>query len=148
MHYRQEIEGTPQEIFPLLCPNREKDWLDGWDYEMVYSISGFAESNCVFGTSMHGRETTVWMVSRYEPDQRIIEFVRFTPNEMVIKISILVHWENKGITPVEVTYIYTALTEEQEQYLEQQLAEDFRKSMEWWEKAMNYYLKTGEMLRK
>ncbi|ELR71120.1 hypothetical protein C900_03084 [Fulvivirga imtechensis AK7] len=146
MHYIQQIEGTLQQIFPLLCPNREKDWLDGWSYDMIYSKSGFAEANCVFSTSIHGRETTFWMVSRYEPDQGIIEFVRLTPKEMVVKISIRVHQENKGITPVEVTYIYTALAEEQEKYLKQQLAEDFRKSMEWWEKAMNYYLRTGEML--
>ena len=148
MNYLQQIEGTPQQIFPLLCPNREKDWLDGWDYEMIYSLSGFAEANCVFTTPMHGKEATVWMVSRYEPEQGIIDFVRFTPSEMIVRISILVYPKNKEITPVEVTYIYTALGEEQEKYLEQQLSKDFRKSMEWWEKAMNYYLRTGEMLRK
>ena len=35
--YRQQIDGSPTEVFPLLCPVRERDWLHGWDCDMVYS---------------------------------------------------------------------------------------------------------------
>lgn len=147
MNYTQHIKGKPEEIFLLLCPQREKDWLDGWDYEIIFSESGLAEPNCVFQTPMHGEKATYWMVSRYEAP-RLIEFVRFTPDEVVVKISIHLKQEKNGITPVEIAYIYTAITEKQEKYIQEQLPDDFRRSMEWWEKAMNYYLEKGEMLKK
>ena len=28
--FNQLNEGTPEQVFPLLCPVREKDWLDGF----------------------------------------------------------------------------------------------------------------------
>lgn len=64
------------DIFPLLCPVREYDWLPHWHCRLVYSSSGFAELGCVFQTDFgdqYGCET--WVVSQYETD-RAIAFVR------------------------------------------------------------------------
>ena len=36
--YRQTIDATPEKVFPLLCPVREAEWLDGWQYAMIYSV--------------------------------------------------------------------------------------------------------------
>jgi len=41
--YRQIIHARPDVVFPLLCPVREAEWLDGWDYKMIYSESGVVE---------------------------------------------------------------------------------------------------------
>jgi hypothetical protein len=43
--YTQHIEARPEDVFPLLCPVREADWLAGWmdGLEMVHSGSGLAE---------------------------------------------------------------------------------------------------------
>ena len=48
--YRQTINATPEKMFPLLCPVREADWLDGWRYNMIYSESGLVEEGAVFST--------------------------------------------------------------------------------------------------
>ena len=45
--YVQRIEAAPDKIFPLLDPVREKEWLDGWEYEMIYSNSGLGENGCI-----------------------------------------------------------------------------------------------------
>ncbi len=74
--YSMLLKGTPEQVFPLLCPVREYEWIDNWQCEVVYSDSGFAELDCVFKTRFpgDGPEDT-WAVSRYEPPL-LIEFVR------------------------------------------------------------------------
>ena len=50
--YVQKLVASPAEVFPLLCPVREADWLDGWDPLEVWSRSGVAEPDCVFVLSL------------------------------------------------------------------------------------------------
>jgi hypothetical protein len=78
--YRQTIEARPDAVFPLLCPVREAEWLDGWHYRMISSASGLVESGAVFSTSNPGEEDTVWIVTRHDPTAHRVEFARFTPN--------------------------------------------------------------------
>lgn len=125
----------------------EKDWLDGWDYAMIHSNSGLAELNCVFSTPMHGDKDTYWIVSRYEPDDHRIEFVRFTYPEVIVKIAIEVLEEKNALTPVNISYTYTGLNAKQTDYIQNELEGDFERSMQWWEKSMNHNLHTGKLLR-
>lgn len=69
--YTQHIEARAESVFPLLCPVREADWLDGWsdELETVHSKSGLAEAGCVFTTRVPGRPETVWMITRHDPVQ-------------------------------------------------------------------------------
>jgi len=38
--YAQNIHAPPQAVFPLLCPVREGEWLDGWaeECEVIHSV--------------------------------------------------------------------------------------------------------------
>ena len=47
--YTQTNAAPPSAVFPLLCPVRETDWVPGWQYRMIYSLSGM-EAGCVFAT--------------------------------------------------------------------------------------------------
>ena len=48
--YTQRLVAAPEAVFPLLCPVREADWIDGWDPALVVSSTGVAELDCVFTT--------------------------------------------------------------------------------------------------
>lgn len=146
--YIQLNEATPDRIFPLLCPVREADWLDGWEYEMIYSKSGLVEENCVFATPHHGKEKTLWHVTKHDPQQYEVSFVRFTPHENVVKIDIRLIDNHDGTTAAHIAYQYTALSKAQNDFIENELENSFHASMQWWEKAINHYLATGEMLKK
>ena len=54
--FTQSIKGTPEQVFPLLCPVRETDWIPGWTTDWVISNSGLAEQNCIFQMKM-GRQS-------------------------------------------------------------------------------------------
>ena len=146
--YTQNNDGTPEEVFPLLCPVREKDWLDGWEYEMIYSKSGLVEKDCAFSTPQHGKADTIWYVSQYDPGNFTIEFIRVTPNESVVKINISLSPLSDNKTRVDISYQYTGLNDEQNNFIENGLEEQFNENMRWWEKAINHYLKTGNKLLK
>ena len=106
--WSSEIDALPEDVFPLLCPVREYEWLEGWASEMIYSESGVAEENCVFQTHFHGRSAT-WTVSRYEPPVRI-EFVIVTPDLQAARLNISLERTAKG-TLLRWNRIFTGLSE-------------------------------------
>lgn len=148
LSYEQINEGNPSEVFPLLCPVRETEWLDGWKYQMIHSKSGIIEKDCVFSTPQHGEADTIWQTTQYDPENYLIEFLRITPQESVTKINIQLEPQGDKQTKALIQYQYTGLNEAQNQFIQEGLAQSFQESMQWWEKAINHYLKTGELLKK
>lgn len=146
--YTQINNAGIESVFPLLCPVRETDWLDGWDYKMIQSNSGLIEKDCVFTTPHHGEFKTVWHVTQYDKLNYKIEFLRVTPNENVVKINIQLERISEQQTQVIIDYQYTSLHEAQNEFIDKQLGQSFNESMVRWEKAINYYLKNGTMLKK
>ncbi len=69
-----ELKAAAEEIFPLLCPVREYDWIPDWRCTMIHSDSGVAEKDAVFHTRELFGKRTVWTCITYEPP-RLIEYV-------------------------------------------------------------------------
>ncbi len=139
------IEADPQQVFPMLCPVREYEWIEPWRCRVLYSESGVAENNCIFETDFPhngGRET--WIVSHYEKDGGI-EFVRFTPDEKVIKLDIRLYRTRTGGTRLLWRKIYTGLSPEGNRVIAA-MADDFEPEAERIARMLNHYLKTGTML--
>ena len=147
-NYTQINYGNIEDVFHLLCPVREKDWLDGWDYTMIQSKSGVIEKDCVFTTPHHGEFETIWHVTQHDKLNYKVEFLRITPEENVVRINIRLKRIDEQQTKVFIDYQYTALNENQNNFINTELEQTFIESMQWWEKAINHYLETGEMLKK
>lgn len=73
----QTYPSPPEEVFPMLCPVREYEYLPPWECDIVYPEQGLAEAGGVFTTSLpkDGGIKDVWVISRYE-QVKAIEFVR------------------------------------------------------------------------
>jgi hypothetical protein len=78
IRYGRDFNTTPLELFPLLCPTTEYDWLPGWNCELLHSESGYTEYNVVFKTRFFGAEE-LWVCTRFEPG-RAIEYARTAEN--------------------------------------------------------------------
>ncbi len=148
LRYVQTNPGSREEIFPLLCPVPERDWIDGWEYEMIHSISGFAELGCVFTTPYKGDLKTIWQITQFDTDNYCIEFVRVTPGETIVKINIDLERIDRNKTETHISYQYTGLNEDQNQSIINSIPAAFTNNMIYWENAINHYLKTGNMLTK
>ncbi|NJL29759.1 MAG: SRPBCC family protein [Thermoanaerobaculia bacterium] len=148
--YTQHIEASPDTVFPLLCPVREVDWLEGWGegLEIVHTESGVAEEGCVFRKRSPDRTETVWMVTRHDPIQRVVEFFRVTTGLVATRLQIEVAARDDGSSTVEITYTFTPLGEEGRALVAERYGEEaFRRDMIWWEDSMHHWLRTGEVLR-
>lgn len=143
--YRQSIHASPDAVFPLLCPVREGEWLDGWHYAMVFSRSGLVEEGAVFTTPGDGEDDTVWIVTRHDPSRRHVEFTRFTPSSRVCVLRIGVAPAD-GESIVDIEYTYTAISVAGNAFLDRFTEESFLRAVKFWERSMNHWLSTGARL--
>jgi hypothetical protein len=144
--YTMNIDGSPDDVFPLLCPVREYDWIQPWHCEMVYTDSGVAESDCVFKTDFpdDGPEDT-WVVSKYEPP-KCIEFIRINSLRSIRYSIDLIQQEN-GSTQAKWKQIVTGLNSEGDIFVAGLIDEAYHGKMKTLQNMINHYLKTGEMLK-
>lgn len=146
--YVQTHAVNIKEVFPLLCPVREKEWIEGWNYKMVHSISGFIEKDCVFTTAHHSNLETVWHVTQYDKENHSIEFLRFSPNENTVRINIYLEKITNIKTKTHISYMYTFLSAHEMESQIKKMELTFLESMHYWEKAINYYLEKGKLLKR
>jgi hypothetical protein len=148
--YTQRIEAGADAVFPLLCPVREGEWLEGWrdEVEMVHSESGVAEEGCVFRTRVAGRPETVWAVTRHDPAARVVEFFRVTAGLVATRLRIEVEPRADGASAVHIGYTFTPLGPAGRDFVRENHSEEaFRDDMAWWEQSMNHWLRSGRILR-
>ncbi len=145
--YAQKILASPERVFPLLCPVREKEWLEGWSAEMVYSLSGFAEDGCIFKTRRHieAEAEDIWVITRHEPLS--VEFAIVTPGFLVGQLRIRLEAISDLATTSHIVYTFTSLGEKGNVFIDGFTEEEFNRRMQWWEKSMNHFLQTGELLK-
>lgn len=138
--YIQKIEAAPAEVFPLLCPVRETEWVDGWEPLAVYSYSGVAEPDCIFVTG-EGQPESYWVITERDPSTWLTRMIKVTPGMTVAKITIVLRQNEDGGTDARVTYLYTALTEEGEDFVRSYSEEYYEEFMRYWEMTLNAYLR-------
>lgn len=129
-HYVQKIRATPEQVFPLLCPELEKAWLPGWDARMIHSASGVAERGAVFET-----KTAVWIVTEHDAPRRIA-FARFQTDRVLVHIEITLS-PLEDETAVCITYTHTPTDESARAILAAARESDWLDTMHFWEGSMN-----------
>ncbi|HEY7752905.1 MAG TPA: hypothetical protein VH856_03730 [Steroidobacteraceae bacterium] len=143
--YTQRLVAPPAGVFPLFCPVREADWIDGWNPPLVLSVSGLAEPDCVFVTDARPYDA-IWYVTRHEPERGFVEMIKVTPEVTACKLTIQVRAAAGG-SEADVTYSHTSLGPQGDVFLATFTAEFYVQFMREWEERMNYYLKHGKALR-
>lgn len=141
-----QLGARPDDIFPLLCPVREYDWIQPWQCEMVYSDSGKAELDCIFKTNFpeDGPEDT-WVVSRYEPP-KYIEFVRINSIRS-IRYSIEIIQQDGESSHAVWKQVITGLNTEGDNFVNNYRDEAYYEEMRILQNMLNHFLKTGETLK-
>jgi hypothetical protein len=143
VRHSQTISGSREDVFPLLCPAREADWLPGWEAELVQTESGFAEEWCVFQTPEENHTGPgLWVFTRHQPPE-LVEIIRFCP-PVLVRIRISLEEVETGQTVIHWEYTLTGLTGEGNEIVEEAAAalpERAKAST----MALEHYLQTGEM---
>lgn len=143
--YRQTLHAAPASVFPLLCPEREKEWLPGWDARMIHSASGLAEPRAVFATpgprgpsGPTGAEI-IWVVVEHRPPERV-HFVRWHPGALVVDIELDLSSPQPDTTWLDVRYTTTAITSEGRAAIEAMTLGQWHAQMEHWQSHLDAWL--------
>jgi len=142
--YVQHLVAEPTVVFPLLCPVREADWIDGWDPVSVLTNSGLAEPDCVFVTAGDSGQA-VWYITRHEPKNGFLEMIKTTPDETACRITIQLR-PSEGGSDASITYSHTSLGPKGNALVESFTEEYYRTFMQMWEARLNHYLTHGTIL--
>jgi hypothetical protein len=143
--YTQRLVADPAVVFPLLCPVREVDWIEGWDPPLVISSSGVAEPDCVFTTAAEPIDA-VWYVTRHEPAACFVEMLKITPDVTACRLTIQLRPAPGGSEAV-ITYSHTSLGPQGDAFVALFTDDSYRKFMQDWESRINHYLRHGAALK-
>jgi hypothetical protein len=104
------------------------------------------ERGAVFSTSKPGEEDTVWLVTQHDPVARRVEFARFIPHSRTCLLTIAVSPLGGDRCHVDVSYAYTSIAPDGNEFIETWTESSFLDAVVFWERSMNHFLKTGQKL--
>jgi len=81
------VDGSPESLFPLLCPVREYEWIPDWTCELHHTRSGWVERGACFSTQ-RGDDRTLWVTTRHDPLHLLVEFAKFSAPHWVELMSL------------------------------------------------------------
>lgn len=140
-----EVCAPADRVFPLICPVREKEWMESWNPGVVYSQSGLVEPECVF-TSADENGETIWIVVDHDAETRVVEMVRTTPGFTACILDVAVEPVSEAECRVAVTYSHTALSAAGEAFVDAFSDEAYAEVMAQWKRALDHYLAHGSAL--
>ena len=134
--------------FALFTPEGEKQWAAHWSFEPVYPVGAPTSENDVFrtGASDHSEGPSVWIVSRYSPEQQEIEYQRVDPGIKVGRIRVQCRPTGDQRAEVRVEYVYTALSEVGNAFVGRFSDDEFTSMLSHWSNAIDHFLATGQQL--
>jgi hypothetical protein len=145
------LKAPVVKVFPLFNPVKEKEWAAGWEPQFLATPAQDEDvmEHLVFKTHSHHEHDEsdyIWTISKYSPDQALIEYTVFTP-ERLWWITIQCR-ENipSQTTNAEITYTFVGLTDKGNAMNEKALQIMYAHNLKDWEIAMNHYITTGERL--
>ena len=142
--YTQTLNAKPDQVFPLLCPVREAEWVNGWHPRLVVTGSGLAEPDCVFVTAA-GPQEAIWMITDHDPANFHLEIIKLIPGIVVGKIVIQLADAPVGST-AEISYTFTSLGPDGDRVVSEFTQEHFDEFMLTWETELNHFIATGDRL--
>ena len=139
--YTQHINASADRVFPMLCPVREKDYLEDWNAEILHSESGVAELGCIFQTVGADGSKSLWLITTHDASAGKIEFAVYTVDSHISTLNIQLRSNDNGnSTFITFTYIHTAISEKGKAFIQKFTLELFEQKMANFEKSLNRYL--------
>lgn len=115
--YFQKLKASSQDIFSYICETKEPSLYSSGKSEIVYSMSGLAEDNCIFNVHLSNKnEVNLWVISSFDPEKEI-QFVQHT-TDILNLIKIKLFENDQSESSVEVSFSATILGDFEEEKFE------------------------------
>jgi hypothetical protein len=133
-------KATIEEVFPLLCPKREEEWIPGWECETIWSNSGYNEEGAVFRTTKPYGAELYWTTLRYDIQSKIVDFLITAPHLYMFRFKIEIQEVGDGSLSITFTQVFTSISDEGNALLKGYEREDYKQRLKQLEHFMNSYL--------
>ena len=142
------LDAPPSRVFPLFEPVGEQAWASDWKPIFLFPPSGEAQMGTVFTTQVHEDDghDTIWAMSAYNPASYRLAYLRVTPGSRVGVIDISCQEMPDGGTAATVTYTFTSLSDEGNEFIARLTQAHYQEYIASWELALNHYLRFGQPL--
>ena len=142
------LGAPPSRVFPLFEPVGEQSWAADWKPVFLYPPSGAAQVGAVFTTQVHEDDglDTIWAMNVYDPTDFHLRYLRVTPGSRVGMIDIRCQGAPEGGTEATVTYTFTGLSDEGNEFIARLTSDHYQEYIASWERAINHYLRSGQPL--
>ena len=129
-----------EEVFPLLCPKREEEWIPGWECETVWSHSGYNEEGAIFRTTNPYGTELFWTTLQYDMSKRLVDFLITAPHLYMFRFKIEISVNGDGFLKMTFTQVFTSISEAGNAFLERYKREDFAERLKRLEELINRHL--------
>ncbi len=104
------IPSRPGDVFPLLTPEGEREWVDGWAPRYPALAEPEDAPGTAFTTSHHGHEA-VWLIAEKDDTRCAAAYAYVIPGvrATLVRVSCV---EESGQTRATIAYSVTALSAE------------------------------------
>lgn len=142
------LDAPPSRVFPLFEPVGEQSWALDWKPVFLFPPSGAAQVGTVFTTQVHQEDEqgTIWAISVYDPASYRLAYLRVSPGSRVGVIDISCRGMSDGATEATVTYTFTGLSDEGNEFIARLTPAHYQEYIASWETAINHYLRSGQPL--
>jgi hypothetical protein len=129
-----------EEVFPLLCPKREEEWIPGWECETIWSKSGYNEEGAIFKTIKPYYTELYWTTLQYDINNKIVDFLITAPHLYMFRFKIEISDNGAGVLTITFTHVFTSISEEGDIFLKRYESEDFGERLKILAGFMNSHL--------
>jgi hypothetical protein len=139
-----DIRASVEDVFPLLCPKREEEWIPGWECETIWSHSGYNEEGAIFRTTKPYGTELYWTTLQYDITKKVVDFLITAPHRYMFHFRIDVSIGNDGFLTLSFSQTFTSVSKEGNELLNRYSAEDFNARLRSLGEFMNRYLQERE----
>ena len=136
------IKASLEDVFPLLCPKKEEEWIPGWECETIWSHSGYNETGAIFRTTKPYATELLWTTLQYEIVNKIVDFLIHAANRFVFRFRITVSDGSDGFLVLTFSQTFTSISEEGNELITLYQEEDFSGRLNNLGQFMSKYLLT------
>ena len=105
-----DLPGSADAAFPLFGPAREQEWSPEWNPGFVVPTSpGQSADGAIFTLDHHATTPMVWVMTDYDPVERVVRYVVVRAGRAVTQLWIQVVPVSATKCRADVTYRYTSL---------------------------------------
>ena len=139
------VQAERKDVFPLLCPVREYEWIPDWRCTMMYSDSGVAEKNALFMTRSRFHRKVMWTTITYEPASEI-EYLLVMGTDATVRLSISLQEGDDQGTTIVWRMLFTAVSPLARRVLRADFSEEkFQAMLGKREKELNRYFESADL---